>query len=720
MSLSKGGILAFEEMDLELERSVRERTRQLEDINESLRRREQIYRTELETLQQIATQLITTYGTEALYEQVLDTALAILHADLASIQMVHPEQGTNGELKLLGHRGFSPQAAKRWEWVGPNSRTTCGEALRTGRRVTVPDVRQCDFMAGSEDLEAMLDAGIHAAQTAPLVSRSGALLGMVTTYWREPHELSVTELHGLDILARLAADVIERSLAEEQLRESEERFRSVADSAPVIIFQNDAAGKITFFNKQATTFTGRTLEQLVGYGWLEAVHPDDLERIMASHRASLQAPITGQRELRLRRSDGEFRWMLVTATPRAVGGHFAGYTGTIVDITDLKRAHGELLAAQKFESLGVLASGIAHDFNNLLGGILAEAELAATELPAGGSALDSIQRIGTVASRGAEIVRELMIYSGQENADPVATVDLSSLVEEMLELLKISISKHVILKTDLHHNLPGVLGRASQIRQIVMNLVLNASEAIGEEGGVVTVATSRTTLAPNETPNGLPHLAPGDYLKFEVSDTGKGMTAEVQARVFDPFFSTKFPGRGLGLAVVQGIVRDHGGKIDLISVPDRGTTFEILLPSAGEIAQSSRDVVAHVPEKTHRSRSGTILVVEDEETLRFAVSKLLRKNGFVVIEATDGTSALELLRGHKIDLVLLDLTLPGASSREVLEEAQHTQPNVKVILTSAYSRETVDAAFAGVRTEHFIRKPFPLADLMASVREVLL
>ena len=206
-------------MDSELE-VLRARIRELEVANESLRRRQENDATELETLQHVATQ-ITVHGMESLYEQILDTAVAILDADLVSIQMIQSEPGTKAKLKLLGHRGFTPQAAKRWEWISLDSRTTCGEALRTGRRVIVPDVKLCDFMAGSEDLEAFLDAGIHGAQTLPLVSRSGALLGMITTYWRGPHEMSEGELHALDILARLAADVIERSRVQEALWEKE-------------------------------------------------------------------------------------------------------------------------------------------------------------------------------------------------------------------------------------------------------------------------------------------------------------------------------------------------------------------------------------------------------------------------------------------------------------------------------------------------------------------
>jgi two-component system, cell cycle sensor histidine kinase and response regulator CckA len=198
------------------------------------------------------------------------------------------------------------------------------------------------------------------------------------------------------------------------------------------------------------------------------------------------------------------------------------------------------------------------------------------------------------------------------------------------------------------------------------------------------------------------------------------MTEQVKARVFDPFFSTKFAGRGLGLAVVQGVVRDHGGAINLVSAPGQGTTFEILLPCAGETAQAGHAAITLPTRKKHPPRSGIVLVVEDEELLRFAVSKMLRNNGFGVIEAGDGSAALELVRApaDEIDVMLLDMTLPGVSGREILQETRQIRPNLRVILTSAYSRETVEASFAGP-VEFFIRKPFRLADLMGLIRDVL-
>jgi two-component system cell cycle sensor histidine kinase/response regulator CckA len=297
-------------------------------------------------------------------------------------------------------------------------------------------------------------------------------------------------------------------------------------------------------------------------------------------------------------------------------------------------------------------------------------------------------------------------------------VDVSRLVAEMLELLKVSISKRAVLRMDLGDNLPDVQGNAAQIRQLVMNLIINASEAIGEKEGMITVTTARVSGDLNLASNGVMALKVDEYVRLEVSDTGCGMTEAFKVKIFDPFFSTKFAGRGLGLAVVQGVVRAHGGAIRLMSAPGGGTTFQIFLPCTPQRAAEVHGAISSaVVERSHTRAgpAGTILVVEDEEILRLAVSKALRKIGFSVMEASDGSVAIDLIRAHKdeIDIVLLDVTLPGTPSREVFEITERMCPELNVIVTSAYSKETVDTCFAGHRVDHFIRKPFQLDELRA-------
>jgi len=451
----------------------------------------------------------------------------------------------------------------------------------------------------------------------------------------------------------------------------------------------------------------------------EVLAEEVAEKVIAHYRHCLEAGtlITYEDELNLAIGRKYFRTNLIPL--RDADGRIHRLVGCCSDLTEVRHIQEEALARQKLESTGVLASGIAHDFNNLLGGILASAELALAERGDGSFGTEDLLRIQTAAIRGAEIVRQLMIFGGAENP-AFEPVDLSFLIEEMLQLLKISISKHATLEFDLGKNLRAAKANPTQIRQVVMNLVTNASEAIGEQQGVIRVTTGLRKMDRESAATGAANLPDGYYVQLEVSDTGCGITPHLQPRIFDPFFTTKHAGRGMGLAVVQGIIRSHGGAIHLISTPGQGTTFRILLPSAAQKVQQIRSSVTPAPGEAMQRRTGTVLVVEDEDVLRIAVSKALRKTGYSVIEAADGSVAMDLIRAHPdgIDLLLLDITIPGTSSREVFEHAKRLRPELEVILTSAYGKETVDASFAGLPVDRFIRKPFRLGDLVRMLEKL--
>jgi two-component system cell cycle sensor histidine kinase/response regulator CckA len=508
-----------------------------------------------------------------------------------------------------------------------------------------------------------------------------------------------------------------RQRADAMLRESEERFRNTADAAPVIIWFGDTEKRLTFVNEQFIRFTGLPADQLLGHGWAQVVHPEDLESARAVYYEGVDRRASYQLEYRARRADGEYRHMLGNTRPRYVGNEYVGQVGSVIDITDLKRRQEEDIARQKLESVGTLAGGIAHDFNNLLGSVLAQSELALSELAAGSRPEQELKRIAEVARRGSEIVRQLMIYAGRESEAP-AVVDVPAIIRDMRELLGVSVSKHAALETDLRGETPPVRADAAQIRQIVMNLVVNASEAIGDRDGVIRLAARRVAVGPGELGTNAVRLAEGDYVQLEVSDTGCGMPLETRAKVFDPFFTTKAAGRGLGLAVVQGIVRSLGGAIHVASEPGKGTSVVVLLPCCKTPSPASG--LLPRTEAAGSLQAASILIVEDEDLLRQAVAKMLRKAGFRIIEAGDGSAALEAIRGQKapLDVLFVDITLPGASSRDVVREAERVMPGVKVIVTSAYSEDVAASSLDG-KGEHFIRKPYRVGELIELIRQVL-
>jgi PAS domain S-box-containing protein len=523
--------------------------------------------------------------------------------------------------------------------------------------------------------------------------------------------------------AALGRDITEKKQAETILRESEERFRKLADAARLLICSSGPDKGATFFNKGWLDFTGRSMHQELGFGWIAGVHPDDLQGCLKSYTTSFDARRFCHIEYRLRRADGEYRWMLCTGVPQfGSNGKFTGYIASCIDITEVKRAHETALARQKLESLGRLVGGIAHDFNNQLGSIIAGSEVAEADLASGLFPVGEIRAIRSVAVRTSEIVRELMVYAGHEKTD-AETLDLSLLVAGMLDLLRISISKNAILTSDLRQGLPLIRGNAAQLRQIVMNLVINASEAIGANQQLIHLATSLVTVGAETDLNETTNSTGGRCVRLEVLDNGCGMTEETRAKIFDPFFTTKFGGRGMGLAVVQGIVRAHDGAITVTSVPGRGTSFQVSFPCATQIGvEHPGESVSTTPAQTLKSiTTGTVLLVEDEDALRRAVSKILRRQGFSLIEAANGSAAIDLFRGQrdKVDVIVLDMTMPGISSLKVIMEVASIRPDIKIILTSAYSREMLAPALGAPQVRAFLPKPFTGKDLVQLLRETL-
>jgi len=520
--------------------------------------------------------------------------------------------------------------------------------------------------------------------------------------------------------ARGATEQLQKEIAEhrrthQSLRESEERFRIAADTAPVMIWVRGIDQHVTFLNKVWTDFTGLTPEQGLGMGWTESVHPDDLARYQAELSAAYATHNEYQFRFRLRRVDGEYRLMLVHGIPRfGLSRTFIGYIASCMDVTDFEHAQEEALARQKWESLGVLASGIAHDFNNLLGSIGAQSELILEEVR-DSSLRESISRIQSVVTRASEIVRELMIYAGQESG-ALELVDLAALAREMLALINVSAAKNAVLEVDLTTGMPLIRANAAQIRQVLLNLVTNASEALRGDAGIITVRLSEVRLDQSSWDQ-MMKPPDGRYLCLEISDTGCGMTEQIRARIFDPFFTTKGSGRGLGLAAVQGIVRSHGGQISVRSTPGRGTRFELLLPSASTAVNQvavRREALKKPPEL-----QGTVLIIEDEEMLRTALAKMLRAKGARVLEAANGIEALEIFRDHaaEIDIAMLDVSLPALPSREVLKTLRETLDPAKIILMSGFGREQA-LSIAGVEQRHpFISKPFRMDELLNTVKK---
>jgi len=396
------------------------------------------------------------------------------------------------------------------------------------------------------------------------------------------------------------------------------------------------------------------------------------------------------------------------------------------DITEEKRIAREreelerqVLHAQKLESLGVLAGGIAHDFNNLLMAILGSADLAISALPAASPARRDILEIEKASRRAADLCRQMLAYSGKGEF-VVEPVNVGELIEDMLGMLNVSISKRAALRLSLA-KVPAIMADPSQIQQVMMNLIINASEAIGEESGIITVSSGtmhcgteylRETYIDEE-------LEEGDFVYVEVSDNGCGMSQEARERIFDPFYTTKFTGRGLGLAAVLGIVRGHHGGIKVYSEEGKGTTFKVLLPASDS---ESRRTASSMKDEDYTWRgSGTILLVDDEEFVIEIGGRMLRHLGFSVLTARNGREALECYKASQEEIVcvLLDLTMPVMDGHEAYRELRTLNPDVCVVLSSGYNERDAIGQFNGKGLSGFIQKPYQMEDLRHVLHDVL-
>ncbi|PAW65564.1 MAG: hypothetical protein B9S34_10610 [Opitutia bacterium Tous-C1TDCM] len=544
-----------------------------------------------------------------------------------------------------------------------------------------------------------------------------------TERWLRGDSIPEREADGAILWHGFITDVTARKQAETALRESEERFRLNFTHAGIGMAIVGLDGRWLDANPALLAMLGWSLPELAARTIQDLTWPGDPDFDANAGKLLRQEIPVARVEKRYRCADGSGRWCKLTAVVVRDGqGRPLHFIAQLEDIqaareaTEAKeRIERKLAETAKLESLGVLAGGIAHDFNNLLTGVLGNASLLRLELAAQSPHLAAIGQIETAAHRAADLCKQMLAYSGKGRF-VVKNVDLNRLITETARLLEISISKHTVLRFHLAPQLPAIEADETQLRQIVMNLVINASEAIGERSGVVALATGTTyldsryaaTLRFEQT------LPPGPYTWIEVSDNGCGMAPEVVERIFDPFFSTKFAGRGLGLAAVQGIVRSHRGGIKIYSEPGKGTTFRLLFPSVPGPAQPVAPAAAPAAWQGH----GKVLVVDDEETVRSVAARLLAYAGFTAETANDGVAALELFRRGPAAyaFVLLDLTMPHLDGEETFRQLRHIYPGVRVVLMSGFNHQEVITRFAGKGLAGFVPKPLDGRVLLEAAR----
>lgn len=545
---------------------------------------------------------------------------------------------------------------------------------------------------------------------------TGMLAGLVTVIGRR------TDTIRLQVEQRTA-----------ELAESRRQFANLLHALPGMAYR--ATGEdgldVVFASEGALQLTGWSAADFIS----GAVHlrdlmrSDELERVRAQTRAALRSKKDIEVEFRIRTRDGDEKHVLSRA--RGVyepDGTLRETEALVIDITDSKRAEAsrlaierKLLETQKLESLGLLAGGIAHDFNNILSAVLGNASLARMTLENSSPADPQLRAIETAALRAAELCRQMLAYAGKGRF-VVERVDVSALIEDLLPLLRVSIARTAVLHLDIRRDLPGVKADATQVRQIVMNLVLNAVDALGGKDGEIGIRTGvenvdKALLARCVSGAGLPT---GEYVFLEVSDTGCGMPPEMIGKIFDPFFTTKVVGRGLGLAAVLGIVRGHNGALLVESEVGKGSKFQLFLPPiAGETVRP--EPAASEPPSEQWHHSGDVLVIEDEEPVRVVLVELLKAVGFNAHAVPDGKAGVQLFRENasRWTLVVIDLLMPGMSGEATLGALRAISSDVRVLLISGYTQGDLMNRISNDGRVAFLGKPFRQDVFEQTLRDLL-
>lgn len=607
-------------------------------------------------------------------------------------------------LELVGRSRESMQAGE-WTWES----------------VTAPEHRHLDAIAGEE-----LSRGETSTPfEKDFVRPDGSRVSVRITCARLPYEPGKVVV--------VADEVTETREAERRLRESEARFRLIADSAPVPMWVSRLGGKREFVNKAYCEFLAVSFDEAVNFDWRKALHPDDMDRVLTEQAAGEagQKPFT--LEARYRRSDGQWRWLRSTSQPRfEPDGAHAGFIGVAFDVTEAKEAEARLehrvagalaeketaeaalLRSQKLEAVGRLTGGVAHDFNNLLTVVIGALDMILKKPEDAARRTRMAEAALSAARRGERLTHQLLAFSRRQALRP-EIIDVVELLEESEPLLRRAVGEAVDFEIEVE---PGarLVSRVdpAQFEAAVMNLVVNARDAT-PAGGRVVVRASRLRLDDGADLE----LAAGDYVRVAVEDTGQGMTEETLSRVFEPFFTTKPQGKGtgLGLSQVYGFTRQSGGTALVDSRPGAGTRVTLLLPAhAGEIR---RDPVRFEPPPPMRARRLTVLLVEDDADVGAIAESMLAELGHEVVRAENAERALAALeRGMRFDLLLTDVIMPGGMDGvELAKRATAKRPELAVLLTSGYVGEAVDLAVSDAPWP-FLRKPYSAGQLEAQLRHV--
>lgn len=705
------------------------------DITDRMRV-EQILREQnayLNALHETTLGLMSRLDLEDLLEQIVARAAALVGTEHGYVFL--QTQGSTSESEMImrigvgAYNGFKGTKAN----IGVG---LAGTVWQTGEPVVVDDYRNWPgrLALSSRDI-------LRAVAGVPIKSGNLTVGVIGLAYLEEGRYFGNGEMEALARFSELASialdnarlyqiangELNERKRAESDLRRTEIFLNTVVDNLPYMVFVKDAQDmRFVRFNRYGEQLLGMSTAELLGKNDYDMFPESEARFFELKDRETLAGrKLVDIPEEQIETPHGK-RYLHTKKIPIVdADGQPKYLLGISEDITERKQEQERQRAlerkmqeTQKLESLGVLAGGIAHDFNNLLVSILGNVGLVLVDLEPNSPFREPAEQIKIAAQRAADLTRQMLAYSGKGRF-VMQNINLNNVITEITQLLQVSISKNASLRFSLDPALPAIEGDVTQVRQVLMNLIVNASDAIGDKQGTISLSTG-VTLADRDYLNGsfmAPELPEGTYAFVEVADDGIGMDKETQEKIFDPFFTTKFTGRGLGLAAVLGIVRGHGGAIRVNSESGKGSVFRILLP------------IKDAPHKSEKSGNellkakgtGSVLVIDDEEVVRNVTKRMLARIGYSPLLAEDGAAGVDLYKQNQSDVVcvLLDMTMPKMSGEETLRRLRDVNPEARVLLMSGYSEQEASIRFNGKRVNAFMQKPYTPQDLQEKIQEVL-
>jgi PAS domain S-box-containing protein len=498
--------------------------------------------------------------------------------------------------------------------------------------------------------------------------------------------------------------------------EGERLFRELADFAPVMIWRSGQDALCDWFNKPWLDFVGRTIQQEVGTGWTENIHPEDFDRCLEIYLSAFSARKPFTISYRLKRCDGIYRELLDNGSPYYRDGEFAGYFGSCIDISDRTEVEAQLRQSQKMEAVGQLTGGVAHDFNNLLQVIGGNLQLLQKDLPPDERAQRRLQNATEAVARGSKLANQLLAFARRQSLEP-QVINLGHVITGTGDMLRRALGEAIEVETMIAGGLWTTYVDPTQVETALLNLAINARDAMGGRGKL-TIDACNALLDDSYAADHV-EVKPGQYVMVAVTDTGCGMPPQVIERVFDPFFTTKAAGEGtgLGLSMVHGFIKQSGGHIKIRSELGRGTTVRIYLPRS----QLKEDEIAEVVPAAVTHGTEAILLVEDDENVRATTADMLTDLGYHVLRARDADAAMGIINsGASIDLLFTDVVLPGpVDARELARTVQQRLPGLPVLFTSGY---TDNAIVHGGHLDpgvELLSKPFTQGDLARKLQKVL-